>query len=234
VIKNKQILAIIPARGGSKRLPNKNILPLAGKPLIAWTIGTALASKYIDRVLVNTDCEEIAQIAKKNGAAIPFMRHATLATDTASTNEVVLDVINKFNEFDPEIVLILQPTSPLRNTKDIDDALELFVRKNADGVVSVCECEHPPYWSNTIADDGNMNDFIEPEYIGKRSQDLPECFRLNGAVYAFTKSSLIKNKGIAYTSKVFSFRMPVERSVDIDNNIDFQLASVLIGGGLYV
>jgi len=229
MIKGKKVLAIIPARGGSKRLPRKNVLPLQGKPLIAWSIDAGLKSQYVDRVVVSTDCDEIAEISQQFGADVPFMRPADIAGDTATTNSVILNMINTLSRTELfDIVVILQPTSPLRTALDIDDALEKLDFKQADGVVSVCECEHSPLWSNIIPDDDNMGSFIREHIKGKRSQDLPTHYRLNGAVYAFTTAALIVNNGIHYSDAVFSIKMPALRSVDIDHELDFKLADLIL------
>jgi len=227
MINGKKVIAIIPARGGSKRLPRKNVLPLNGKPLIAWSIDAALESKYVDKVIVSTDCHEIAKISTECGASVPFMRPESIAGDTATTNSVILHALEQYsNEYD--IAVILQPTSPLRIFSDIDNALEMLLSKNADGVVSVCECEHSPLWSNSLPSDGNMGTFIREDIKGKRSQDLPSYYRLNGAVYAFTTTALIANQGINYTDTVFSIKMPTLRSVDIDHELDFKIAEALL------
>jgi len=229
MINGKKVLAIIPARGGSKRLPRKNILPLHGKPLIAWSIEAGLNSKYIDRVVVSTDCEDIAKVAIDFGADVPFIRPSEIATDTASTDSVILHCLSTLSvDTNPDIVVILQPTSPLRTNQDIDQALRLLIDKEAEGIVSVCECEHSPFWSNTLPADSNMGAFINKDVKGKRSQDLPSCYRLNGAVYVFTSDSLIDKQGVSYTESVYSFIMPGSRSVDIDLELDFRLAEVIL------
>jgi CMP-N,N'-diacetyllegionaminic acid synthase len=230
MIKGKKVLAVIPARGGSNRLPRKNVLPLQGKPLIAWTILAGLNSKYIDRVVVSTDSDEIAGVSRKYGADVPFMRPQALSDDTATTDSVILHILDELSSQDLyDIIIVLQPTSPLRTVMDIDNSLEMLQMKQADGVVSVCECEHSPFWSNTIPENGNMGAFIKDDIKGKRSQDLPSCYRLNGAIYVFTTSSIILNKGIRYTRNVFSMVMPALRSVDIDHELDFRLAEVILG-----
>ncbi len=229
MIDGKQVLAIIPARGGSKRLPGKNILPLKGKPLIAWSIDAGLKSQYIDRVMISTDCQEIADIATQYGAESPFLRPDNIAGDSASTDSVILHFLASVSEtFKADIIVILQPTSPLRLSCDIDMALQKLIAKQADGVVSVCECEHSPFWSNTLPTDGNMNAFMKEDVKGKRSQDLPTCYRLNGAVYAFTTEYITKHQGISYDGTVFSIEMPSNRSVDIDHALDFKLAEVIL------
>ena len=162
MIGQQRLLAIIPARGGSKRLPRKNILDLAGKPLIAWTIEAALNSKYIDRIVVSTDDQEIANISIKYGAEVPFLRPKSLATDDASSIDTVINVLGEVEIINQhyEYIVLLQPTSPLRTEIDIDKAIELLEKKSADSVISVCEVDHPSHWINTLPDDGNMQLFF--------------------------------------------------------------------------
>jgi len=233
MIDGKTIVAIIPARGGSKRLPHKNILPLQNKPLIAWTIDAGLQSQFVDRVIVSTDCNEIADIAIKYGAEVPFIRPDDIAGDFTSTDSVILHCLETISDqFKADIVVILQPTSPLRTSSDIDVVLRKLVDKKANGVVSVCKCEHSPFWSNTLPESGEMNFFLKEEVKGKRSQDLPTCYRLNGAIYAFSVDFIINNLGIGYSEGVFSSEMPTIRSVDIDNALDFKLAEVILAESL--
>ncbi len=224
----KKVLAVIPARGGSKRLPKKNILNLAGKPLIAWTIEEAKKSKYIDKLIVSTDSTEIAEISKKYGAEVPFIRPKELASDTASSIDVILHAINFFkNKGDTyEYIVLLQPTSPLRKVDDIDKAFEM-INKDTKAVVSVCETEHSPLWSNTLPNDLSMKDFIKPEIKNKRSQDLPKYYRLNGAVYISDVEYLLDNNGFI-GDETKAFIMPQSRSVDIDSGIDLNLAEIII------
>ena len=160
--KGETILGLIPARGGSKGLPRKNIKLLLGKPLIAWTIEQALASKYLDKVVVSTDDEEIAKISKKYGAEVPFIRPKELATDKTKGIDVVLHTIRWMEENGKsyDFLMLLQSTSPLRTFEDMDKAIELLFLKKAKAIVSVCEVEHHPYWSNTLPEDGCMKNFI--------------------------------------------------------------------------
>ena len=157
---NKTFLAIIPARGGSKRLPRKNILDLCGKPLISWSIEAALKSKYISKVVVSSDDEEILNISSNFGADI-IKRPYELANDTATTFDTVKHTIDNFENYD--YIVLLQPTSPLRNENQIDEAIELLEEKQADAIVSVCEMDHSPLWSNTLPKDGNMRGFLREE-----------------------------------------------------------------------
>jgi len=228
MINGRNVLVLIPARGGSKRLPKKNILPLCGKPLIAWTIDAALQSKYVDQVLVSTDCAEIATVSRQSGAQVPFLRPAELAGDSSSTNDVILHALGVSPFSLSDLVVLLQPTSPLRTAAHIDEILQLLVGNNAKGIVSVSECEHSPLWANTLPKNSQMGEFIRPTILGKRSQDLPVYYRLNGAIYAFTKDSLLSHRGIFYSNDVYAFKMDRGCAVDIDDELDFQFAEVLM------
>ncbi|WP_068547297.1 cytidylyltransferase domain-containing protein [Thalassotalea crassostreae] len=226
--KENKCIALIPARGGSKRLPNKNVLALNGSPLIAWTIRAALASQYISKVYVTTDCQKIADVAIKYGAEVPFIRPDYLSSDTATSNDVLLHAIDKVGLSEGDSIMLLQPTSPLRSTLHIDESIELFRKRKAGGVVSVCQCEHSPLWSNTLPSDNSMGDFLPPNLISKRSQDIPKYFRLNGAIYLYGVKGVKENNGIYYDSSVFAYEMKSIDSVDIDESIDFKLAQVLL------
>ncbi len=221
--KNKKILAIITARAGSKRLPNKNILDLSGKPLIAWTIEASLESKYIDKTIVSTDSIKIKDTSKKYGAEVPFIRPEELSNDKADSISVLKHAIDFFkNEFD--YIVLLQPTSPLRTTKDIDLAIESI--ENQKAVVSVCETEHSPLWANTLPEDLSMKDFIKPEVKNKRSQDLPKHYRLNGAIYIAEINYFIANNGFL-GKETKAYVMSQETSIDIDTELDFKLCEII-------
>ncbi|WP_141053994.1 acylneuraminate cytidylyltransferase family protein [Aliarcobacter cryaerophilus] len=222
---NKTFLAIIPARGGSKRLPRKNILDLCGKPLIAWSIKAGLNSKYIDKVVVSSDDDEILNISLNFGAET-IKRPVELASDTATTFDAIKHTIDNFEKYD--YIVLLQPTSPLRDAKHIDQAIELLETKKADAVVSVCEVDHSPLWSNTLPKDGNMSNFLKDEILNKRSQDLEKYYRLNGAIYICKTEKLFENKGFFLKDNIFAYKMDRESSVDIDEEMDFKIAEVLI------
>ena len=219
------IIAIIPARGGSKRLPGKNIKLLAGKPLIAWTIEAALESKVFDHVFVSTDCDEIAQVSKSHGAEVPFLRPAEIATDTATTNDVVNHLVEWFEkQHNREVttVAILQPTSPLRNAKHIQEAFQVMKDKQAKAIISVCELEHPIQFCNTLGLDGSMDGFIDPKNI-QRTQDLEPYYRLNGAIYILSREYVNKFSEM-YSEGTYSYLMSSQVSIDIDTYEDFKLA----------
>jgi len=222
---DKTFLAIIPARGGSKRLPRKNVLDLNGKPLIAWSIEAGLQSKYIDKVVVTSDDDEILEISKKFGAET-IKRPDELASDTATTFDAIKHTIDNLEK--SAYIVLLQPTSPLRNEKHIDEAVELLEIKNADAVVSVCEMDHSPLWSNTLSEDKNMNNFLRDEVLNKRSQDLEKYYRLNGAIYICQTEKLLENKGFFLKENIFAYKMDRKSSIDIDEEIDFQIAEVII------
>ena len=223
-----QILYIIPARGGSKGLPGKNIRLLRDKPLIAYSIDAARNSKYEGTILVSTDDKAIADIAKQYGAEVPFIRPAELSNDCAATTDVIFHTINYYKEHNRnfDLIILLQPTSPLRISEDIDNAIKLMMEKKAEAIVSVCEAEHHPLWANTLPADGSMRSFIREEIKGKNRQQLPQYYRLNGAIYISTIEALTKHKSFIH-DKTIAFQMPIERSVDIDNEIDFKLAEIL-------
>ena len=229
--KGKNVLGLIPARGGSKGLPRKNIKPLLGKPLIAWTIEQALASKYLDIVVVSTDDKEIAEISKKYGAEVPFIRPKELAEDNAKGIDVVLHAVDwltenaKQKQYD--LIILLQPTSPLRRSEDIDKAIELLFLREAKAIVSVCEVDHHPLWSNILPDDGCMKDFIKPEVMNKNRQELPKFYRLNGAIYMAYCDYLKKQKNF-FCKKTFAYIMQKDKSIDIDSEIDFKLTEILM------
>jgi N-acylneuraminate cytidylyltransferase/CMP-N,N'-diacetyllegionaminic acid synthase len=224
-----EILYIIPARVGSKGLPGKNIRLLGNKPLIAYSIEAAVNSIFKGTVIVSTDDEEIASVGKKYGATVPFIRPNELATDAASTMDVVFHAINFYKQqhvfFD--LIVVLQPTSPLRTSTDIDQAISLMKEKNVAAVVSVCESEHHPLWTNILPADGSMKNFIREEVKGKNRQQLPVNFRLNGALYISKSEALEIYKGFIH-EKTIAYIMPTDRSVDIDHEIDFKLAELLL------
>lgn len=231
MIKQYRVTALIPARGGSKRLPRKNVKLLGDKPLIAWSIETALASKYIDRVIVSTDDDEIKQVSEQYGAEVPFLRPEHLSNDHASSFDVIKHAIGflQLNHAN-ELIVLLQPTSPLRLVVELDTSLEFFISKNAKGVVSISETEHSPMWSNTLPESCCMSDFIRPEVQGKRSQDLPQFFRLNGSIYIYEILTLLEKGNIFFNENVYGFETSLETSIDIDTALDFKIAEILFRG----
>lgn len=226
MINGKRILALVPARGGSKRLPRKNVLMLNNKPLIEWTINAAQQSQYVDEVFVSSDDAEILDVVARSGLGFQEPRPKELASDTATTDSVIKHVL-EIQKPNFDILVLLQPTSPLRNAQHLDEAIQLFVNKSASAVVSVTECEHSPLWSNTLAKDGSMHEFISSENK-KRAQDLETFYRLNGAIYIYDIKEWLSNSGSAYDQNTFAYVMAAKDSVDIDNQLDFDFAQFLL------
>ena len=225
MFKNKTFLAIIPARGGSKRLPRKNILNLCGKPLISWSIEAGLKSKYIDKVVVSSDDTEILNISNELKVQV-IKRPDELASDTSTSFDAVKHAIDNLESY--EYILLLQPTSPLRNENHIDKAIEILEEKNADAVISVCEMNHNPLWSNTLDDSLSMEGFISNNLLNNRSQDLKKYYRLNGAIYLCKTDKLLKEKSFFLKKNIFAYVMNSNNSIDIDRKEDFELASLYL------
>jgi len=229
VINGKSVLAIIPARGGSKRLPEKNIKALCGKPLIAWSIEQARGCDDIDRIVVSTEDENIAKVAKQFGAEVPFIRPLELATDTASTIDVIshaIDWLEEKESYRPEYIVLLQATSPLRVVEDIKGAIQTLKEKYAQAVVSVCETDKHPWRSNTLPENENMKDFLRAQILNKHRQDLPIFYQLNGAIYLAKMNYLRACNGF-HGPDTFAYKMVKERSIDIDSELDFRIAESL-------
>lgn len=225
------VLGIIPARGGSKRLPRKNLLPLAGKPLISYTIQAGLQSHCIDELMVSTDDSEIARVSIEYGANVPFMRSSALAQDDTSTFEVVRNVIDYYKNEKSwlfEFIVLLQPTSPLRDAVEIEFAMELLHKNKADAVISVSEPDHTPLWCNTLPNNLSMKGFLRDDVKFKRSQELDRYYRVNGAVYIINVSRLLAEQTFFIKNNIFAHIMPQEKSVDIDTGLDLKLCELLI------
>ena len=223
-------LALIPARSGSKRLPGKNIRLLGGHPLVAWSIRAALASGRFDRVIVSTDTAEIAEVAVRWGAEVPFLRPTHLSSDEAATIDVVLHLLETLAGAErrvPDELCLLQPTSPYRTAHDIVGAHALLEEKAANAVISVVRCAHPPAWTNILGPDGSMANFIAQQHANTRSQDLPVYHRLNGAIYWYRVEAL-RGQQTMYPDRTYAYEMDELRSVDIDTLPDFEYAEFLL------
>lgn len=226
---DKKILAIVPARGGSKGVKRKNIRELSGKPLIAWTIEQAVSCKYIDKVIVSTDDNEIANISEKYGAEVPFLRPKDLSLDKSKMVDVVLhalSVINKGSTF-YDLFMLLQPTSPLRTIEDIAKSIESLFELNAKAILGICEVDHHPVLTNTLPENGCMGNFLSKELQNTNRQELPIYYRINGAMYLAYCDYYMKHKSF-YSEQTYAYIMPHDRSVDIDSEIDFKLAEFLL------
>lgn len=228
------ILGIIPARGGSKSIPKKNIRLLVGKPLIAYTIETAIECKMLTRVVLSTDDIEIAEVAKEHGCDVPFMRPGELALDTTPMVPVLQHAVKYVEENENvhvDVIVLLDPTTPFRRIEDIEACINKLKHKKVDSVVTVCEAEHNPYFVMMELDDDNLIPLFKNKNEITRRQDAPKVYRLNAAVYAINRDILMnENTIITDNSKVII--MPQEVSTHIDHEIDFKFAEFLLMGGL--
>lgn len=226
-----KILGFVPARSGSKGIPGKNIYPLDGKPMLAYTIEESLKSR-INRLIVSTDSQEIAEISRKFGAEVPFLRPAELAGDDSTMEEAIgytLDRFKKEEGYVPDIIVLLQPTSPLRKARHIDESIEILLKNNADSVISVSNpMEHPAdmvFW-----DKNGVMYFLLDEVItaGKtQRQGYPQCFFLNGAIYAFTYDVFVQQKS-RYGKKIIPYIMEQIDSIDVDSMDDMLIAEAIL------
>ena len=218
------LLALIPARGGSKGIHRKNIRPFSGKPLLQWSIDVALESKFVDQVVVSTDDHEIASIATACGASVPFLRPIELASDTSPGIASVLHALNNLPQVDD--VLLLQPTSPLRRLEDVDAIINLYRRYDNRAIVSVTQSSKHPAWMFSLSTDQVLEPLLDTLNADCR-QNLPPAYVLNGALYLASRSFLEKNATFLST-KTMGYVMPPERSVDIDTIFDWQLGEYLM------
>lgn len=221
-------IAIVPARSGSKGLVDKNIRNLNGKPLIWYSIQAAIESDCFDEVMVSTESEKYADIARACGASVPFLRSEALSSDQANSWDTVHEVIENYKDLGKEfdVVMLLQPTSPLRTADDIKEAFSILKDKCADSVVSVCEVDHSPLWSNVLPENGCLEGFIRSEVKNIGRQKLPTYYRINGAIY-LTKISENIGKNL-YSNTGYAYVMPRVKSIDIDTELDFKMAEYIM------
>ena len=222
-------IAIIPARSGSKGLADKNIKKLAGKPLLAYSIEAALSSGMFQTVMVSTDSQEYADIAKKFGAEVPFLRSEATSSDTASSWDAVSEVLNMYRARGQEndTLMLLQPTSPLRTAKNIVEAYQELENKKANSIISLCEVDHSPLQCNILPDSLSLDNFIRAESKGKRRQDMKTYYRFNGAIYLTRVGFFEENRDI-YRDKCFAYLMSKRDSIDIDDEYDFVMAEAIL------
>lgn len=224
-----KVLAIVPARAGSKRLPNKNIKQLNGMPLVAHTFEAISQSQFISDTIATSDCPEVLKISEQYERVHPLKRPKELASDTASSLDVILHAVEQgqamLSEFD--IVCLLQPTSPLRTAQDIDNAISLYIDKKAKGVVSMTKCEHSPLWATSLEADSDFKVFIKG-LSGARSQDLKPFYQLNGAIYLIDKTTLLTERKLFLENDYYPFIMSAESSIDIDTALDFKFAELVM------
>jgi CMP-N-acetylneuraminic acid synthetase len=229
---NRRVLGLVPARGGSKGLPDKNLADLGGRPLIQWTVEAARQSEVVDDVIVSTDSQRIAEAAEAAGARVPFLRPAELATDTSHMVDVIAHALDTLHATGDEFgyVALLQPTSPLRTAEHVDAAFARLAQSGGRAVVSVCQSEHSPQWMGLLPDDGNMKDFLSPADSRVNRQELSAYFRLNGAIYIAEVEYWREHSGFLgpYT---FAYVMDPRASVDVDTPFDLEVAGGLLSSG---
>ena len=228
MINNKKVLALIPARGGSKGIKDKNIYPLCGKPLIAYSIDSAKRSKYIDEIVVSTDSIKIAEVAKNYGAYVPFLRPVELASDTAKSIDAIVHAIkwleDRNEKFD--IFVLLQPTSPLRTVEDLDGALEKFVDNGEKSLVAVSLVSDNPILIRTINADGTMEKLLDLQSTVRR-QDMKNYYRVNGSIYINKVSEI--NADTSLNDNEIPYIVKPENAIDIDEKKDLVLAEWYLG-----
>jgi CMP-N,N'-diacetyllegionaminic acid synthase len=225
-----EVVAIVTARGGSKSIPGKNLVPLCGKPLIAWTIEAARNSPSVARVLMSTDDDRIAATARRFGAETPFQRPAELSQDASPHIDVVLHAVEwlrTHEDYVPDYTLLLQPTSPLRSSVDIEAAIRLAREKQLEAVVSVCEAREHPYLTQRIAEDGTLHNFVNHNLAYMRRQDLPPAVVFNGALYLTRRTALLEQRSFLPRGTV-AYVMPHERSWDIDDLWDLAFVELVM------
>ena len=230
MLKNLSVLAIVPARGGSKRIIGKNKRPLAGSPLISWTLRACFGCNYIDEVIVSTDDFEIEEIARTEGVSQIHRRPLHLASDTSPTLDTVIEIIQELEadkrHFD--LIALAQPTSPLRTSAHISAALELLSDSYPASVVGVTESPHPKEWQGSIGKNGDMSSFLLDTRLDLPSHSLPASYIINGAVYIAPRETLLKDKTFFSPSKLIAFFMSRRDSIDIDTDFDFEIAEYLM------
>jgi CMP-N,N'-diacetyllegionaminic acid synthase len=226
VIEGKRILAIIPARGGSKGLSRKNLRELCGKPLIAWTIAAAQKSHYIDRLILSSEDEEIISIAQEWGCEVPFIRPQELAQDDTGGLEPVLHAIHYLEE-QYDYVMLLQVTSPLRTTEDIDGCIAWCLEKKAKSCIGISEARESPYWMFHVESNDKLTPCIATDQEYRRRQDLPTTYMVNGALYIAETNWLVANQDFSSPDTI-GYILPTERSIDVDCELDLVLCSVLL------
>ena len=222
------VLGLILARGGSKGIARKNIKNLCGKPLIAWSIEIAQNADSVEKVVVSTDDEEIAEIAQKYGAEVPFLRPAELAQDDTPSMAPVLHALEQLPKF--EMILLLQPTSPLRTTTDIDGIFKMCQERKAPAAVSICESPKHPNWMFSCGNDGTLSPFTDNP-IAMRRQDLDKIYTLNGSLY-LAKTDWIQDNRSFLSPETVGYLMPPERSLDIDTMFEWSLVEFLMSKNL--
>ncbi|RKL68055.1 acylneuraminate cytidylyltransferase [Salipaludibacillus neizhouensis] len=217
---DKTFLAVIPARGGSKGIPGKNIYEVNGRPLIDYTIKEALGSKYLDKVIVSTDCEKIANISREYGAEVPFLRPKELAQDKSRTIDGIIDLLNRIKE-QYDYLVLLQPTQPLRRSVHIDEAIELITDKEVQSLVSVNEVKDNPILMRTLNEDNQLKSIININSTVRR-QDFPQYYKVNGSIYINRIDEKL-NLNTSFNDNVLAYNMDKKYDLDIDEIFDLEV-----------
>jgi N-acylneuraminate cytidylyltransferase len=227
MIEGQSVLGLVAARGGSQTVPGKNLRSFGGKPLVTWAIGAALASKWIDRLILSSDDPKIISTAEAAGCEAPFRRPPELATDQAPSIDVAHHAISALAET-YDLVALIQPTSPLVATLDIDGCIERCQSSGAPSCVSISKVDKNPAWMYQLSDDQELVPVVGEGSRAKRRQDLPPVYALNGAVFVARRAWLMENDDFI-GSHTLGFEMPAERSVDIDTLLDFVIGEAMLG-----
>ncbi|WP_428909828.1 cytidylyltransferase domain-containing protein [Niallia sp. Krafla_26] len=227
--KDKKILAVIPARGGSKGIPNKNIIDINGKPLIQYSIDAAKKSKYIDRIVVSTDSVKIADIAKKSGADVPMLRPPHLASDQAKTIDVLTHMVDELRKVGEvyDYLVLLQPTQPLRQSFHIDEAVELITSRGARSLVSISLVNTHPVLMRTKSPDGTLKNILTLNSTMRR-QEFPDYYYVNGSIYINILDDLF-DSNTSLNDNELGYVMEKKYDIDIDEPIDLEMAKIKLG-----
>ena len=226
----QKVLAVIPARGGSKRLPDKNLRSIQGRPLVVKALDVARNSRFIDRGVLSTDDYRVAALAQEYGYSDMLMRPESLASDQATMTSVLLHVVGALRDQGSEYgyLVLLQPTSPLREARHVDQGFVRILERSATGLLSVCLSEKPKEWLGSIGAEGSLNEFIQETNLDAQTQDLRTSYQINGAIYIVPVEQFLKYKSLFLPEGMVALIMDRSESIDIDYDHDFQLAEWLL------
>jgi len=225
MIENRRVLGVIPARGGSKGVPRKNLRVVGGKPLIGWTLEATVRSRYLDRTIVSTDDDEIIEVARSLGGDVPFRRPVEISGDAAPHSHAILHALDHVPGYD--LVVMLNPTTPLRTAEDIDSCIELCVATGAPACVTVAKTDKPPEWTFRVDDEGRMSSVIGLAELPLLRQDLAPSYVFNGAVYVSVVDWFKQVKSF-FSPETRAYKMPASRSIDLDDEFDFMVLEMIL------
>ena len=230
MFKGQTVLGIVPARGGSKRLPGKNLARAAGKPLLGWTLEAGLKSALIDKIILSTDDQAVNDVGRRFGVDEVLTRPSLLGEDDASMNAVIRHLLQVLRERDEQFdyLILLQPTSPLRTSKHIEEAFTLLGKTDAMGAISVCQTEHPTEWMGKLSSNGSLDSFFRQTELDKQSQLFSPSYQINGAIYIVPVKQFLEERTLFLSSGMVAYVMERIDSVDIDDEYDLRLAEWLL------